>query len=582
MRKWFNILRKYTSWWVLLYFLIVTLVFTYPLVFKMRDQVVGQIGDNIYFIWLIRWYQKALFELHINPFFNPFLNYPEGWSLASTDTTPTMMLLAIPASWLGGATWGFNFAILASFVLTGWSMYLWVRHLTGNVMAGLLAGTVFAFLPYRMAHFLVGHLNLMGTMFFPFYFWSLYSLLKKPRWSWTPILGAAFSLGLISGTAPYYIYMTVLFSVVFIAVYILALNRKQLQNVEFWKNMVGFCALAVPMVLLPMLPYILLNEQGGLASRSVEYASSLSASPTDFFLPSTDHFLFGRWIGAHFDRSLWIETTLYVGIVPMALGILAFIKRKSAGWSDLAVLSMVMILLSFILALGTHLYWLNEKVILSLLPFLQNYLNRNSISIPLPGKYLFSILPLFSKMRTLARFGFIALIFTSLLSGLGAAWLLEHPKFHHHIRRTVWLCLALLGFVLFEYYPGPYKEFALVEARSVDYWLAGQPSDGAVIQFPFVQNEDQDQVYDTLIHQKPFVGGFFSANQPDQYLRIRPVLEKFPTQAGVDLLHELGVRYVVVDTRQYENIVYLDKQIRSLGLEFASEVDGQYVYLIPK
>jgi hypothetical protein len=566
---------------VFLYFLITTLVFTYPLVFKMGDQVVGQIGDNIYFIWLIRWYQKALFELKINPFFDPFLNFPEGWNLASTDTTPTMMLLAIPASWLGGATWGFNFTMLASYVLSGWSMYLWVRHETGNILAGLLAGTVFAFLPYRMAHFLVGHLNLMGTMFFPLYFWSLYNLIKNPHRAWKLILGASICLGFISGTTPYYIYMTVLFSTIFVAVYIIGLNRKQLQNVEFWKNILVFGALSIPLVLLPMLPYITYNEQGGLASRSLEYASSLSASPTDFLLPSTDHFLFGHWIGSHFDRSLWIEVTLYVGLIPIALGCLALLKRKSASWSALAVLSFVMILMSFILALGTHLHWLNQKVILTLPDFFENGLNLKSISIPLPGKYLFSSLPLLSKMRTLARFGFMGLIFTSLLAGLGAAWLFAHPFFHHRPWKKAALCLFLFGFVIFDFYPGPYKEFVRVDARPVDYWLAGQPPVGAVIQFPFILNEDQDQVYNTLIHQKPFVGGFFSANKPAQYLQIRPVLEQFPTRAGVDLLRDLKVRYVVVDTRQYENFLQFDQQVRALGLQFARAIDGQIVYIVP-
>lgn len=581
MAKFLSFVRRYSGLWVLLYFVILTLVFTYPLIFRMRDQVVGQIGDNIYFIWLIRWYQKALLVLKINPFFDPFLNYPEGWSLASTDTAPTMMLLAIPASWLGGATWGFNFAMLASFVLSGWGMYLWVRHITGYTLAGLLAGTVFAFLPYRMAHFLVGHLNLAGTIFFPFYFWSLHRLLQQPHWSWKPIMGAAISLGLISGTSPYYIYMAVLFTSIFIGVYLLGLDRKQLRNVEFWKNILSFGALAFPLVLLPMLPYVSFNEQGGLASRSLDYASGLSASPTDFILPSTDHFLIGRWIVAHFDRSLWIEATLYVGIIPLVLGGLAFLKRKSTPWSGLIVLSMVMILVSFTLALGTHLHWMNQKVFLTVPAFLQERLHLSSISVPLPGKYLFSILPLFSKMRALARFGFMALIFTSLLAGLGMAWMLNHPWFHNHSWRRIWLGLALLGLVFLDFYPGPYQSFARVDARPVDYWLAEQPADGAVIQFPFAQNKDQDQVYYTLIHQKPFVGGFFSANQPAQFQRIEPVLDQFPTQAGVDLLQELGVRYVILDSHQYENIDQLDQEFRSLGLEFAQDVDGQYVYLIP-
>jgi hypothetical protein len=49
----------------------------------------------------------------------------------------------------------------------------------------------------------------------------------------------------------------------------------------------------------------------------------------------------------------------------------------------------------------------------------------------------------------------------------------------------------------------------------------------------------------------------------------------------LDLLRELGVRYVVVDSSQYENIDQLDQQMRALGLEFARAEDGQSVYLVP-
>ncbi len=51
------------------------------------DQMIGQVGDNIYFVWMIGWFKKALFDLHVNPFNVWFLNYPEGWSLAYTEIT---------------------------------------------------------------------------------------------------------------------------------------------------------------------------------------------------------------------------------------------------------------------------------------------------------------------------------------------------------------------------------------------------------------------------------------------------------------------------------------------------------------
>jgi len=51
---------------------------------------------------------------------------------------------------------GDNFSILVSFILSGLGMYLWVRRLTGNTTASIIAGSIFAFAPYRMSH-LLGH-----------------------------------------------------------------------------------------------------------------------------------------------------------------------------------------------------------------------------------------------------------------------------------------------------------------------------------------------------------------------------------------------------------------------------------------
>ncbi len=189
----------------------------------------GGSGDGTYFIWLVAWYQKALFQLKISPFFAPFLNYPQGWNLATTDITPAQVVLALPGSLLFGPIWGFNFAMLLSFILSGWGMYLWVKHLTGDPFAGLVAGTVFAFLPFRMAHFIVGHLSLAGTQWFPFYFWGLFDLLKQEKFSWKPVLMAGIAAGLIGLTSPYYVYMTILISAVFLLGFILFKGYKRLE-----------------------------------------------------------------------------------------------------------------------------------------------------------------------------------------------------------------------------------------------------------------------------------------------------------------------------------------------------------------
>ncbi len=571
-----HLARRFRQGWVILYFTVLAVLFTYPLIRQMGDAIVGQIGDNIYFIWLIRWYNQALFSLHTSPFFNANLNFPAGWNLASTDTVPAIMLYAVPLSWLGGATWAYNLALLLGYILSGWIMFLWLREMTGSTWAGLVGGTLFAFSPNHQAHLVAGHLNLASTQWFPLYFWALYRLLRAPRFAWKPALVAALSLGLISGVTPYYIYMTILFSGVFVAAWLWQEGR-QVLRLALWQNLAVLGGAGAVLALIPMLPYLSLNQQGGLASRSINYASSLAASPTDFILPSTDHFLWGTWIGAHFDRSLLVEATLYVGVVGGLLALLAWIKRKESGAADLFTPAVWVIVISFILALGPHLLWLNQKVVLPLPGFLAGLLAHRSISIPLPGLFLFQYFPLYDKMRALARFGFFALFFISVLAGLGAAWLMQKlPE-----RRRIVVALVLLGLILVDFYPGPYATLARIDARPVDYWLAQQPGDGAVAQFPIDQEVDQDQVYNSSVHGKPYIGGFFSANVPSQYLDVRPALSEFPSTDAITTLRRLGVEYMVVDASQYVDFSLVDRQIRALGLQFAANVAGQYVYLFP-
>lgn len=577
-------LQRFAHLWVLLYFTLFSVVMTWPLVLRMRDSIVGEIGDNIYFIFLIRWYQKAWFELGISPFFHPWLNYPQGWNLASTDTSLATTLFGLLPSWLLGPTFGYNFAMLATFVLSGWAMFFWVRHLTGSGAAGLVAGTIYAFLPYRMAHFLIGHMNLSGTAWFPLYFMGLYDLLRSLRREgplrahWRSLLLAALGLGLIAFTSMHYLLMTVYISVVFVLGYLWLADRAYLRDWGYWRRFLirggGFALAALPLVVLASLPFLGLNSQGGLASRSVSYVSMYSASPTDYILPSTQHWLFGRWVGANFDRSLWIEATFYVGAAALALAVLAWLKRKGSGHSGLLKVALLVIVTAFILSLGTDFHWNNQRVEVPVPQALRAIVDRETAPIPLPAYLLFRYLPFYSKMRALMRIGFFVLIFTSLMAGFGASWLLQRvgPS------RAAPLTALLIALVFIDFYPGPYRAFARVEARPVDAWLANQPGDGAVAQFPAAQLEDQDQVYNTLVHGKPFIGGFFSANQPEQYLRIRPVLDGFPSVEGAALLRELGVQWVLFDTRRYPNFPEVREQVESLGLHYVDEIESQAIF----
>src|SRR5207302_869809 len=73
----------------------------------------------------------------------------------------------------------YNIVFLSGFIVSGAGVALLVRRLTERPAAGILAGLVFAFLPYRIDHY--PHLQLQQTQFLPFALWAFDRLLAGGR-----------------------------------------------------------------------------------------------------------------------------------------------------------------------------------------------------------------------------------------------------------------------------------------------------------------------------------------------------------------------------------------------------------------
>lgn len=563
---------------------------TWPLATRMGSQMVGSIGDNIYFVWMIGWFKKALIDLRVNPFDVWFLNYPEGWSLAYTEITPAQLLLALPFSLIASPTFAYNAAHMLSFVLSGLIMSLWVRRLTGSRSAGLLAGTAYAFLPFHFAHFLIGHLNLSGLQWFPLFFWGFFELLIavtpetgnvgpevfSPADRKNAILRTGVGLGLIALTSQYYLYMTILVAFFIFVVYVILFNRPVIRSRSFWTGWLIAGLVALPLVVAAVAPYVSLAGQGELPDRELGVVRPYSAGLTDFLLPSTDHFLWGKWVGANFNRDMWVEGTLYIGLINLLLAVYAWINRKKMGRSTLLVLLLSGGGLALLLAMGTDLHWNGSPVEIATPAFLQGYWPKATIPIPLPGWFLFKFFPFYAKLRALMRFGIFVLLFICAAAGLGAAKMLSQiaPRW----KNTAAILLILL--VIIDFYPGAYTEFAPVEAREVDTWLLSQAGDGAVVQMPFSIAEDQEHTYYTLVHGKPYVGGFFNAFPPAQYKSVKPILENFPDENSTRLLRELDVRWVLVDPAYYTDWGQTKRLIESFGFEMQAQPGGMAVFSV--
>lgn len=557
-------------------FLLLTIVFTWPAVREVDSKIAGEPGDSLYFVWLIDWCERAVFELHQSPIFDPWMNYPEGWSLAAQELPHTMVGLALPASALAGPIAGYNFSALASFFLSGLGIYVYVRRWTGDAVAATLSGTLFGFSPFRQSHFLIGHLNLLGTLWPALYLLSVIDIcIGKGRSLKRAGLLTAF-LAATALTSQYYLYMSLLLSVPIVAVFWLRGNLRGMESRRARTNLAVGLGAAIPLVLLAIWPYLDLRQSGTIAARSREYVRGYSASPTDYILPATTSVVWGSWISDHFDRSQWVEGTLYLGAAGAGLAALALLRRRRLGehGAELILACLALGGTAFVLSLGTDLMWLSNPVIVQVPEFARTWHPAADAYVPLPGRLLFEYLPVYSSMRVPMRFGLFVILAVSLMAGLGAEYILARLN-RPRVKLAVGGLLVFL--VVMDFLPRAVPMFE-VRARAVDTWLRAQPGDGAVAQFPFHLSEDQYHVYYTSVYRKPFLGGYFNAFSPAQYLRIRPTLNEFPSVESARLLRELGVEYVVVNEAGYLDFPAVEAEILEHGLCRAVALEGENVY----
>ncbi|MGQ9815415.1 MAG: hypothetical protein ACUVR3_09745, partial [Candidatus Roseilinea sp.] len=122
----------------------------HPVVAEITTRAPGWPGDNIDYIWLIHWLKQAA-TAGASLFFDPYFYYPLGYDMSAIESTLANTVPALPVALLLGPVAAYNIVLLASFALTAYGTFLWVRAMTGNKVVALACGIASAFFPYRLA-----------------------------------------------------------------------------------------------------------------------------------------------------------------------------------------------------------------------------------------------------------------------------------------------------------------------------------------------------------------------------------------------------------------------------------------------
>ncbi|HXV98910.1 MAG TPA: hypothetical protein VEC93_10860, partial [Anaerolineae bacterium] len=113
-----------SSLFILVIYILLTLILTHPLIFNLTTAVPNDIGDPLLNTWILAWNSHALLTDPLN-LFNANIFYPLPNTLAYSEHLFSSALLALPLQLISAEPIAaYNISLLITFPLAAFGMYL--------------------------------------------------------------------------------------------------------------------------------------------------------------------------------------------------------------------------------------------------------------------------------------------------------------------------------------------------------------------------------------------------------------------------------------------------------------------------
>jgi hypothetical protein len=526
---------------VVLLFVGLTAIMTWPQAEYLATR--ARQHQDVYFnMWRLRWFAHVL-QTAPSHLFDGNIFHPERHTLTYSDAMIVEGLVAAPLLWAGVApVLVHNLLLLGAIVASAVGMFVLVRSLTGSSAGGVLAGIVFAFVPYRFEHYM--HMELQWTMWMPWSFWALHRTLATAKWRDGVLTGLFVALQMLSSIY-YGVFLATLLGVS--AVLLLVSQPAKAR----WASVRALVPGAVVAALLCgayAAPYLETKSRTG-GRQEVELVT-FSARPSSYLVATPDNVMWGR----SFASRGRMERRLFPGVVVTLLALIGLLLRPP---SRVALVYLAGLALAFEMSLG-----------------LSGYSYR----------VLYEHVPLYQGLRALARLGIFVVFFLAALAAYG------YTAIAATLPRAAQGALAVaLGIsMLAEYRVRPLELVPYPNTAPPLYeWLSRQPR-GVVAELPMTPDAlpggDPGYSYLSTFHWQPIVNGY-SGFYPASYLSRLQDTADFPDERSLQRLRRDGVRYLVVHLasfpagRRDEVIRVLEEDFRLAELTRQSDGVGDSVVL---
>lgn len=491
-------------------FLALAIALTWPLVLHL-DTAVADRGDPLLTAWIIDWVCYSLTHAPLHLYDAP-IYHPAHFPLAYSENLIGIALLMLPLHltlhWAGLSPLTVqNIAILLGFAFSAYGMFILARLITRDVLASLLAGIVFAFGSFMLAH--VQHIQILWSGWLPLMFAALLLYRRAPTTRHAALLGGAF---VMNGLTNIYWLMFGSFMLL-VTIAFLGLDRKA------WLRLLATLAIA-GLVLVPFLvPYAIVAQEYG-AARTTGESRGGSASFIDWLVPSSRNLIYGPLADPALHRD---ERELFPGLVPIFLALLAFISRARAPRQPVNPRTREPLLLDIAILIGAILTYLafvalprvwdvpaTLTVILLLARFFPRFEKREEHAAALwivvgfvaslgwnafLHPFLFRVFTPFHATRTPARWAIIVYMGLAVWAAIGAA----------KQRKSVAAVLLVLS--VMEVLPRIKWDHLDPQIAPVYHWLA-QTKPGPVLELPIIAHGvPYEYILATTVHRVPILNG---------------------------------------------------------------------------
>ena len=473
---------------ILIVYTILSIIFTYPVAFS-ENRIPGN-GDVFWFLWNFWWVKTALFNFS-NPYYTNYIYYPT--STTFIGILPFDSIISVPFQYVLGITKAYIFLWLATFILSGYTTFLLIKHFTNNAKAAFICGLIFMFCPFRLAHAL-GHVGMISTQWIPLVVLFLDKTIKELKRSNAAYLALFFFLA--SASFVYYI----IFLPVFISMYIL-FQHLSFNNIINKKTVKRLGSAFVAYGLLMLLYYYPLIYSIFIMRSDYFYSEGFitySADLLGFFLPFPFHPVFKSFlfpIYGNFTGNI-AENTVFIGYTVLFFSLVALMKVRTNQVKFWISSSAIF----FILSLGPVLHF--NGVI-------KVHLGEYTSYIQLPYAILMHI-PIFSLARAPARWDIMLMLSLTVLTGYGLKYtfdILRDSTFIGIKKKDV-LSIFISLLILFEFLSIPYP----MSITNVPLFYEQISKDGenySILELPanIVLQTPNEVMYYQTIHGKKLVNG---------------------------------------------------------------------------